>query len=123
MQIRLLGLAQLMSHFGKIKSEIGDTLNAGMKEAAFAVERHGKLQITTGENRAIKTGYLRASIAVASVLPYQAKVVVGAGYGVYVHEGTRFMRARPFLREGLKQAVPEIEKIFGKRIKTLIETV
>jgi HK97 gp10 family phage protein len=123
MWIKLLGLEALIEKFRDFKPKLTETLNAGMKEAAFAVERHGKLQITTGPNRAIKTGYLRASIAVASVLPYQAKVVVGAGYGIYVHEGTRYMQARPFLAEGLKDAVPEIEKIFGKRFKTLIETV
>lgn len=123
MLIKLLGLETLIQKFSGFKPKLAETLNAGMKEAAFEVEKQGKLQITTGPNRAIKTGYLRASISVASVLPYQAKVVVGAGYGIYVHEGTRYMQARPFLREGLKQAVPEIEKIFGKRIKTLIETV
>ena len=123
MQIKLLGLANLITHFSGFKPKLADTLNAGMKEAAFQVEKAGKMQITSGPNRAIKTGYLRASIAVASVLPYQAKVVVGAGYGIYVHEGTRYMTGRPFLAEGLRDAVPEIEKIFGKRFKTLIETI
>ena len=121
--IKILGRSKLVSHFSGIREKMKDTLADGMREAAFAVERAAKVQITTGRNRAIKTGFLRASIAVSSVLPFRATVVAGARYGIYVHEGTRYMRARPFLREGLKDAVPEIEKIFGKRVKTLVETI
>jgi HK97 gp10 family phage protein len=123
MKIQLIGMDRVINHITKIRTQLKSTLSAGMKEAAFQVERAGKLQITSGPNRAIKTGYLRASIAVTSVLPYEARVQAAAGYGIYIHEGTRYMKARPFLHDGLKQAAPEIEKIFGKRIKTLVEVV
>lgn len=39
--------------------------------------------------------------------PLRARVVVGAKYGFFVHEGTRFMRSRPFLLQaylGVKQS-------------------
>ncbi len=123
MKIQLIGMDRVVAHLAKIRSQLKQTLAAGMKEAAFQVERQAKLQLTSGPNRAIKTGYLRASVAVTSVLPYEARVTAAAGYGIYIHEGTRYMKARPFMRDGLKQASPEIEKIFGKRIKTLVEVV
>lgn len=121
--VKISGLKELISGISDIKNKMASTLSEGMREAAFAVETAAKRQITSGRNRAIKTGFLRASIGVTSVLPFQAKVQAGAFYGIYVHEGTRYMRARPFLSDGLKDAVPEIEKIFGRRVRTLIELV
>lgn len=123
MKIQLIGMDRVMAHLGKIRSQLKSTLSAGMKEAAFIVEGKAKLQLTSGPNRAIRTGYLRSSIAVTSVLPYEARVQAAAGYGIYIHEGTRYMKARPFMRDGLKDATPDIEKIFGKRIKSLVETI
>ena len=120
--IKLIGINSLMRRLATARLGIAGAISAGMREAAFVVEREGKLAITSGPNRAIKTGYLRSSIGVTSVLPYRATVTAGAFYGIYVHEGTRYMRKRPFLHAGLKKAVPQIERILGRRIKALIET-
>jgi HK97 gp10 family phage protein len=121
--LKIQGLNELLGSLSGIKDGLKNTLAAGMREAAFAVETAAKRQITSGPNRAIKTGYLRSSIGVISVTAYQGKVQAGAYYGIYVHEGTRYMDARPFLAAGLKDAVPVIEAIFGKRVRTLIETI
>lgn len=121
-KVRIEGLDKVMSKLGALKGGLVRTLEEGMREAAFLVERAGKKQITMGPNRAIKTGFLRASIGVQSVMPYRATVIAGAYYGVYVHEGTRYMRARPFLTAGLRDSLTAIEDIFGKRINSLIET-
>lgn len=121
--VKLEGLVELLGGLERVKSGMADTLNKGMQEAAFIVEGDAKKQITSGPNRAIDTGYLRSSIGVQSVTPFRATVQAGANYGVYIHEGTRYMRARPFLAAGLQDAVPEIERIFGKRIQTLIEVI
>ena len=115
----------------------------GLLEAGYIVEQKTKYQLTSGSNRAFKTGYLRASIGGGSYsggsghgsgsFPehtglklesmYRVTVTPAAKYAIYIHEGTRYMRARPFLAAGLKDAVPEIEKIFGRRVKTLIQTI
>lgn len=123
LSIKITGLDELRSKISGIQSNIAQTLEEGMREAAFLVEAAGKRQITSGPNRAIKTGFLRSSIGVQSVMAYRATVVASAYYGIYVHEGTRYMRARPFLTAGLQDAAPGIEDIFGKRVNKLIETL
>lgn len=121
--IKLSGLSEILGGLESVKEGLADTLSQGMREAAFVVEGEAKKEITSGPNRAIKTGFLRSSIGVVSVSPYQAKIQAGAYYGVYVHEGTRYMRARPFLQAGLRDAIPQIEAIFGKRVQTLVELI
>lgn len=121
--IKIVGLAQMIRAFQRMPGELVNTINAGMKEAAFEVERSSKIRITSGPERAIKTGYLRSSIGVTSLLPFKATIQAQARYGIYVHEGTSRMRARPFLYKGLQDAVPTIERIFGKRVKTVIQNI
>lgn len=121
--IRFVGLSQLIRAFQNMPGELVKTINNGMKEAAFEVERSAKIRITSGPERAIKTGYLRSSIGVKSVMPFKATVQATAAYGLYIHEGTRYMRARPFLYKGLEDAIPKIEKILGTRVKAVIQNV
>lgn len=119
--IKYIGLSELLRAFTKMPKGILTAINNGMKEAAFEVEKAGKIRITSGPERAIKTGYLRSSIAVTSVLPFKATVSAKASYGIYVHEGTRNMRARPFLAKGLQDSIPKIESILGAKVKSVIE--
>lgn len=123
LNLKAIGLTETIARMRGLRGGLAKTLEEGMKEAAFIVEGKAKLQLTQGPNRAIKTGFLRASVGVASVSAARATVQAGAYYGLYVHEGTRYMRARPFMAAGLQDAIPEIENIFGRRLKTLIETV
>lgn len=58
----------------------------------------------------VDTGRLRSSIGVTQPLSLGGRrLVVRVGtnvrYAVFVHEGTRYMRARPFLREALNEVM------------------
>ena len=55
----------------------------------------------------VDTGRLRGSINWRLVMEggtLTAIIGTNVEYAIYVHEGTRFMAGRPFLREGLAQA-------------------
>lgn len=66
------------------------------------------VEVETGakERAPVDTGNLRASIT--GQMQGQTAAVVGVGpqapYGVHVHEGTRRMSARPFLRQAAESA-------------------
>lgn len=53
----------------------------------------------------VDTGRLRASIGVAQQGDNSVIVQATADYAIYVHDGTRYMRARPFLRDALNEVV------------------
>jgi HK97 gp10 family phage protein len=78
----------------------------------------------------VDTGYMRSRItqtAFSSPQSLRAVIEAGAHYSIYVHEGTRYMRARPFLEEGAKFATQNIagnlsgrlEEKFVRAFKTL----
>lgn len=56
----------------------------------------------------VDTGRLRASIGVSQSFGSEGavtRVEATADYAIYVHEGTRYMRGRPFLTEGLDEVL------------------
>lgn len=73
-------------------------------KVALQIERVAK-QLTP-----VDTGRLRSSIGTAMLLNQKGVVVsTNVDYAVFVHEGTRFMRGRPFMAEGLNQVKGRIE--------------
>lgn len=86
-------------------------LQEALLKAGFLLEGEAKRQTP------VDTGRLRASIYVTPRMSLgNAYVEVGphTDYGLYVHEGTRWMRARPFMEWGLRAAGNGIEKVFKK---------
>ena len=88
-----------------------------LKRALIILEAESVRLITSGYYQpAVDTGRLRQSITSQVVLftGTQAEGLVGTNvfYAIYVHEGTIFMRKRPFLADALKNKQVEIQAIF-----------
>jgi len=101
-------LAKVAKKFGNIN--VNNFLQKKVKELAFLIERESK-QVTP-----VDTGRLRASIGV-DLRPFGAIIQPHTAYEFYVHEGTRYMRGRPFMFWGAKAA----EKGFDTRIAKDLE--
>jgi hypothetical protein len=69
-----------------------------------------------------RTGHLRSSIKRARVNVREMFVQVFAGmeYGVYVNDGTRYIRARMFMEEGLKKASVKFDQIVRRQLDRLL---
>lgn len=120
-RVQIKGLKKFRKLVSSLPKSVFSEVQKGIREAAFIVEKKSKIAISTGRTRAIDTGNLRSSIRVAEVKPFRAEIRPTANYGIYVHEGTRRMRPRPFMTIGLKDSVRDIEKILNQRVKIGIE--
>lgn len=80
--------------------DLGDILQRAIQLFAFATERYSKIASP------VDTGRLRASIN-TSLGNLQATVAPHTNYAIFVHEGTRFIRGRPFMAIGMQQAQAE----------------
>lgn len=80
--------------------DLSKVLRETGQEVAFAIESYAK-QVTP-----VKTGRLRASIGVSIGfgLNFNAFVQPNVNYAFAVHEGTKWMRARPFMKWGVEFA-------------------
>ncbi len=85
-----------------------------IKELAFLIERDSK-KVTP-----VDTGRLRASIGV-TLKPMLAIVQPDTNYAFFVHEGTRYMMARPYMLWGAEAAVPGFDVKMAKELDAEIQ--
>ena len=71
--------------------------NKAIYKAGFKIQAESK-KVTP-----VDTGRLRASISTDTGF-LQAIISPHTDYAIYVHEGTRYMRKRPFMEKGLKSS-------------------
>ncbi len=92
--------------------------NAGIKaflareieRVTFTIQRFAK-QVTP-----VDTGRLRASITTKSLGELSKETATNVEYALYVHEGTKFMRGRPFMEQGVQFAKLNLEGEIGARL-------
>lgn len=93
--------------------QVSNILKDEIQKIAFRIERNAK-QLTP-----VDTGRLRASIQTQPLFAgFGAKVSTNTEYAVFVHEGTKYMRARPYMAEAVKQLGNQIEQDISARIDT-----
>ena len=107
--IRIVGLDKLRRRFSKSPQRLRRAIGGAIKESAFLIERESK------KRAPVDTGRLRASIF-TTIRPFSAIVQPKVKYAIYVHQGTRFMRPRPFMQLALDDNQAKIEGIFKKHI-------
>lgn len=72
----------------------------------------------------IDTGALRVSIERGVIVKQtQATISSDKNYAIYVHEGTRYMQGRPFLKRGLAKTKQQIKKNFADATNKLMKAI
>ena len=100
---------QVAAAFGDVKAQ--NFLRDEVRKIALRVERFSK-QLTP-----VDTGRLRSSIAVSWIISEIGAIVrPNTDYAYFVHEGTRYMRARPYMAQGAEFAKQYIEGDIKARI-------
>lgn len=81
-------------------------------KAALLVERYSKI------DSPFDSGTLQKSIA-TEIHPMRAEIKPNVHYALYVHEGTRYMSPRPFMKTGSERMERELEQLVQHEIKML----
>ena len=118
--IKITNLPEIRRAFDKAPRLMNDELKQALTKSAINVEAKSKI------NTPVATGYLRASHAFkvsGSGLSMKAEIGPTADYAVFVHEGTRFMRGRPFLQEAAESSDWEIQGYFTKAVQNVLDRI
>lgn len=118
--LQVKGLRKLKRAFIFAPTKVGKEIEDGLKKSIVIVEREAKRSITTGRTRAIDTGRLRAS-HFSRVKGLTGEIFPTVNYAIFVHEGTRFMRSRPWLEKAARNARNDVKKELQKSINRALE--
>lgn len=119
-RVEIKNLQQIRTAFARFPETIAPYLRKASMKSAFLIERRAK------ELSPVDTGRMRGSIATSlGVLNKGISSVVQTNvfYAVWVHEGTRRLRGRPFMKQAAEQNRQNIQNIYDDEVKNAMQEV
>lgn len=118
--IKIKNIDQIRHAFGQAPKLMNQEMKEALNKSAIRVQSESM------QRTPVLTGRLRSSHIFAtsgSGMGMQAVVYPTAQYGIFVHEGTRFMKARPFLKDGLEASADEIQDYFTRAVQNVFDKI
>jgi len=115
-QVRITNLAEIQAAFKSAPIKMARNLNDAIRRSALAIQRQSMI------NSPVLTGNLRASHQ-SIFEPLKATIQPMANYAIFVHEGTRYMKARPFLLEAVEAETENINDNFHKAVQDTLDEI
>lgn len=91
-------------------------LNTAIKKSIIVIQRKSMM------NTPVRTGRLRASTS-SSFGDLKGEVGTHTNYDIFVHEGTRFMKARPYLRDAVEENNDTVQEFFTKAVDNVLSDI
>lgn len=115
-EIKITNLAQIRSAFNKAPTLMKSELNTAIKKTIFTIQRKSMI------NTPVLTGRLRASTR-SLFADLRGEVGTNTNYDIFVHEGTRFMKARPYLRTAVEDTKEDIDRNFKDAVQNVLDKI
>ena len=127
--IKITNLPEIKRAFGKAPEAMTKELNVAIGKVLLTIQGKEILQyrslgirvITGGLINSIRRGLFQANL-IGEVGPNVTNSP-GVDYAGYVHSGTRYMAARPFLLNAVTDSAPEIEVFFRGAVQKVLDDI
>ena len=91
-------------------------LNRAIQRSMLQIERDSKLKTP------VDTGFLRASHRTLFT-QLRGELEPRADYAIYVHEGARYMKSRPFLFDAVNENERFVQQEFEKAVQNVLDDI
>ncbi len=112
-EIKIKNAAQIRRAYSKAPARMTVELTDAIKRAVFLVQGRSM------QNTPVLTGRLRAS-TYATFAPLKGFVGTDTKYDIFVHDGTKFMKARPYLANAVKQSHGDVNDFFADAVNKVL---
>ncbi len=111
--IKITNLPQIRRAFSIAPNLMRKNLNEAIKKSIYTIQGQSM------RNTPVLTGRLRASTR-SRFADLRGEVGTNTNYDIFVHEGTRYMKGRPYLRDAVQSSDYLVQKFFFEAVdKTL----
>ena len=114
--VTIKNLPEIKAAFNKAPILTAKYLNRAIKSSIFTIERDSKI------NTPVDTGRLRASHT-SNFSPLKGVLQTNTDYDIYVHEGTRRMRARPFMLQAVESNDGKVQDFFTEAVQNVLDDI
>lgn len=116
-KIQIKNLAEIQSAFKRSPRLMTKNLQKAIKRSVY------KIGASSRRNTPVLTGRLRSSHYERFTSGLKAEVGTNTSYDLFVHEGTRFMRARPYLRLAVESEQGFVDKEFEGAVQSTLDEI
>lgn len=114
--IKIKNLSQIKAAFGKAPRLMARNLDLAIRKTVLTIEADSK------RNTPVQTGRLRAS-TYDRFSPLRGEVGTNTDYDKFVHEGTRFMKGRPYLRLAVQSNEQNTDRFFTDAVQNVLNEI
>ena len=114
--ITITNLPEIKRAFAQAPALMTKELNKAIQRTILEIGRDSR-RVTP-----VDTGRLRAS-TYEQFSNLKGEVGTKTEYDVFVHEGTRFMRARPYLRSAVEKNTANTDENFTKAVQNVLDKI
>lgn len=115
-KVTITNLPQIRTAFEKAPRLMTRELTKAIQSSIFTIERDSKL------NTPVDTGRLRASHqSMFSLL--RGEVGTHTNYDFFVHYGTKYIKARPYLLEAVESNEEKIQRFFTDAVDNVLNEI
>lgn len=118
--IKIKNLPQIRAAFNQAPRLMNRELSQAIRKSTLLVEGQSKIRTP------VRTGFLRNSHETrfeGGGFNFRGIVEPTAEYGIFVHQGTRFMKGRPFLKEGLEASENQIQFLMQMAVQNVFNQI
>lgn len=114
--IKITNLPQIKRAFAMAPQIMTRNLNLAIRKSVLDISRESK------QRTPVDTGRLRAS-TYERFSSLRGEVGTSVYYSVYVHDGTKFMRARPYLRDAVDAEEVQTNEHFRRAVQDTLTQI
>lgn len=114
--IKITNLADIKRAFAMAPTLMARELNTSIRKVVLQIGRDSRMATP------VDTGRLRAS-TYERFANLRGEVGTNTDYDIFVHEGTRFMRGRPYLRNSVNKNELTTDREFTNAVQKVLEEI
>lgn len=114
--IRITNLPQIRAAFSIAPKDMVKELNRAIQKSVIGIGTDSR------RGTPVDTGRLRAS-TYERFSNLKGEVGTNTDYDIFVHEGTRYMRGRPYLRKAVDSNQAETERNFTVAVQNVLDKI
>lgn len=114
--VKITNLPQIKRAFNRAPYLMAKELNEAIHKSVFAIGRDSR------QNTPVDTGRLRASHREA-FSSLRGEIGTHVEYDIFVHQGTRYMKARPYLLQAVKSNQERVQGFFTEAVQRVLDSI
>lgn len=114
--IKITNLSQIKSAFDSAPRLMSQELNIAIRKIVLSIGRQSRI------NSPVKTGRLRAS-HYERFGNLRGELGTNVVYDKFVHDGTKFMKGRPYLADAVDQSSTQTDDFFTQAVENVLSKI